>query len=88
MKYPEALTIDEWNVLSSLARVSKMDCWFVLRSNGRYDWCYDAEEQVALSLHKAIGLMEGGLTQDDVDALDVEQRAVYNCCLKRFAIVA
>jgi len=88
MKYSEVLTTDEWNVLCRLARVSKMDCWFVLRSNGRHDWCYDAEEHVALSLRRAIGWMQEGLTQDDIDALDNKQRAVYYRCLKRFALAA
>jgi hypothetical protein len=54
------LTAGQYNVLSKIARRTKMDCWFSVKQLDGQDYVYDLEECICLELSEGVGyLMEG-----------------------------
>ena len=78
-KYYYDLSIEQWDALQNLSRVSKMDCWFYLDHDELGDFVLDAEDHFRrMAFLDAIGQLFEGITDWDLERLSQEDRDALN----------
>lgn len=78
------LNHDEYELLTKIARKSKMDCWFQIRQNAKGDDCvFDLENHKRLSLKSAVRqLMEGIEEMYDFYLAENDYKTLINLLIK------
>lgn len=64
------LTSSEFDVINKIARKSKMDCWFCIKT-GRHDGCpydyvFDCENSKKISLRQGIKQLIDGVIEENI----------------------
>lgn len=77
------LSNKELNVLDEIARQSKEDCWFCLKSTNKYDYVYDLEMNKRISLVNGIRILDSGLTDLEDYSLTKEEKECYKEILEK-----
>ena len=74
------LTELEYDTLDFLATRSRMDCWFMLKTDKQgNDYVFDLEENKKLSLKDGVAMMYEGLTDlDDYNLYDGQKEILEN----------
>ena len=74
------LSRDEYDTLDFLATRSRMDCWFMLKTDKQgNDYVFDLEENKKLSLKDGVAMMYEGLTDlDDYNLYDGQKEILEN----------
>ena len=80
------LTDDEYNLLNSISRKTKTDCWFALHEDEKGGDCvYDLENEELIPLNLALEQLNEAIIPDLID-LTNEEIKIYTALLSKLNI--